>query len=362
MARTVATAKGFTRVEVLGLWKILLVVLVSARGAAGGGSSLTGSWEEWPGRPVNSSAEERSLRLAGAGAVGGQLRELKKHSHALNTCPSGAILLSFGRSATDTLAETVISSSSFQFCQGTKEYFKDGGPAHGSPSADKLKSCMRWYGKSGGVFIHVKPWHIILAQKEGRLSDPESFFRVAKAAGFSQVVASFRDNQLAREVSSYEQSVHYIKGKTKVAHKGEEHFSGHNIVEAFRKDVSKYNRCVNAAHNAGLPLLFFDFDYVTHNLCAATKQIVQASVASIRDANRGSGGCATPSFTKCHEIIGHTTISHRKRSLSGRIGKEAAEYVTEQLTGTEFEWMLNLSATVWPAGTPRSAIPISSTP
>ena len=42
------------------------------------------------------------------------------------------------------------------------------------------------------------------APKPGDLTTPEEFFREAKRAGFRLVVTSFRDNQLARDVSSFE--------------------------------------------------------------------------------------------------------------------------------------------------------------
>eukprot|EP00438_Fugacium_kawagutii_P011781 Skav222955 [mRNA] locus=scaffold1489:728397:729569:- [translate_table: standard] len=51
--------------------------------------------------------------------------------------------------------------------------------------------------ESGQRLLHVKPEHL------EKLRTPHDFFKAAYRAGFRTVVASFRENQLARDVSSF---------------------------------------------------------------------------------------------------------------------------------------------------------------
>lgn len=85
------------------------------------------------------------------------------------------------------------SSSGLRYCNGEKEGFKRGWRAL---DEEALRRCVR----AGEMFMHLKPMHL---EMEGR-PGVEEFFEMAKKAGFGTVVASFRRNVLAREVSSYE--------------------------------------------------------------------------------------------------------------------------------------------------------------
>ena len=105
----------------------------------------------------------------------------------------GVVLWSHGRSATDSFALSFSSSSGLRYCNGEKEGFKRGWRAL---DEEALRRCVR----AGEMFMHLKPMHL---EMEGR-PGVEEFFEMAKRAGFGTVVASFRRNVLAREVSSYE--------------------------------------------------------------------------------------------------------------------------------------------------------------
>lgn len=265
------------------------------------------------------------------------------------TCPTGAILLSYGRSATDTIAETVVKSSSLSFCHGIKEYYKRGA---GTISRESMNACMERHGKNGGVFIHVKPWHIINPRGASWVT-PEWFFDTAHKLGFTQVITSFRDNQLAREVSSFEQSL--VKGKRNMSPNSKSFGSSH-LVDDFEQSVKDFNRCIHAIQAVNLTIHSLDFDMIIHGVCPSAKAIVNATIDTVKH-RFGSRGCAIPHLDTCDEFVGHTDKSHRNRDLSGRIGEANAEKVTNQLKGTPYEWMLQLDATKWPSDIPRKVVP-----
>eukprot|EP00747_Dinoflagellata_sp_TGD_P083753 gnl/TRDRNA2_/TRDRNA2_162244_c0_seq1.p1 gnl/TRDRNA2_/TRDRNA2_162244_c0~~gnl/TRDRNA2_/TRDRNA2_162244_c0_seq1.p1 ORF type:complete len:314 (+),score=40.69 gnl/TRDRNA2_/TRDRNA2_162244_c0_seq1:80-1021(+) len=232
------------------------------------------------------------------------------------------ILLSPGRTATGTLSSTVTASSHLSYC-GIKEFF-----GHGrKPNMKDMASCTAKKQAIGlAAYIHVKPQHIELGSGEGTavLSSPEDFFRAARQAGFSNVVTSFRDNQLARMVSSEE-----------LHHGAQYRFS--NLVKEFEDEIQDFNRAVLAAKDNG-------FDIMTTTFAENTKQLCKTSEKIAKFAS-----CPAPS---CEHRDEHLT-DNTKKSLDELIGENTAKSATEQLKGTAYEWMLDLKATEWPAAVER---------
>ena len=179
------------------------------------------------------------------------------------------ILLSPGRTATDTISHTATSSSSLKYC-GMKEAFKMR-PA----TVEKLNSCVR---STPAVYIHVKPEHILVGRRFGQryLTSPEAFFTAARAAGIQLVVISFRDNQLAREVSSFEMKQRK-PGTPKFERNARERFIDVNMTDSFRKKVEDYNRAVRAAKAANFPrgILHITFNEIVHDVCGTTKKVLR---------------------------------------------------------------------------------------
>jgi hypothetical protein len=242
------------------------------------------------------------------------------------------ILYSPGRTATDTVSETVIDSTSLSYCR-MKEYY-----GHGlKPTFSNLKSCYESKISKGGAYVHVKPEHITFKGSQetkapsSHLVNPEQFFNAAKKIGFSTVITSFRDNQLARSVSSYEM-------KKRSEEEARRSWIDIDLKEHFKSQVLLFNRGVIAAKQNNFTMLAITFNEIVADLCGTANKVSQ--------------------FAKCSKFqckvgIGHTDKSHHDRTLAGRIGAEAAASVLKQLTNTPYEWMLDLEASEWPKSIPR---------
>ena len=127
--------------------------------------------------------------------------------------------------------------------------------------------------------MHVKPEHITSSEAEmpslqrglnssrnlrpekvpkDALRTPEEFFRAAKAAGFNVVVTNFRDNQLARAVSSFEIKAGDF-GSRSFTQRAHERFVDIDLSHSFRSLRDSYDRSVAAASAEGLVKLNLNF-------------------------------------------------------------------------------------------------------
>jgi hypothetical protein len=284
------------------------------------------------------------------------------------------LLLSPGRSATDTICGTLVKNSKngFKYCH-EKETFKKK-----IPTEALLRDCVRGAEKHGNAssYVHVKPEHISMGLKSthqkpkrakqskraekppsrGRLSSsgswssgkklttPEEFFLAAKAAGYRLVVISFRENQLAREVSSFERAT-ANKPAAEAEVQAKIRFIDRDLRAFFRHLVEGYNRAVKAAKSANFEggLLAISFDEIVSDVCRTARRI----------AERACTGQATT--MSCQEHLGHTDKSHHDRTLVGRVGPVAAKSIITQLTSSEYEWMLDLERRTWPPGAAANA-------
>jgi len=286
---------------------------------------------------------------------------------ALPQCPAGTILLSLGRTGTGTLSWSVDASTSMNLCGGYKEFYNDhNSRTHGVVSKESMERCMAEEGNHGGVFVHVKPEHITKerdAKEEGELLDPEGFFRAMKEAGFNHVVINFRDNLLAREVSSYELHTDPEETETYQAHSQEDidalrkqYFLDVDLPEHFEMLTKRFNRCVKAAKAVGFPITAFTFPNLVGDLCGAVKNIVND--AAVHSKESAKGECQAPEWIKCQTEVIHMDSSHRAKTLDERVGKEAADYIRKGLKGTSYEWMLDMSKQIWPEDVKRPIDPI----
>lgn len=272
-------------------------------------------------------------------------RYLRSHKHKTSKIPIGTwdrkntstptrgcnsvLLLSYGRSATDTIAHTIVKSTELSYCM-IKEYY-----GHGrKPSLPSLRDCFNSKIHSGGAFVHVKPEHI---DNKGTFHSPREFMQAAHSVGFSVVIVSFRDNQLARSVSSFEMSA-YNKKHIEIA--GAKKFKEEGLIRGFEKMILLFNRCVQSAKDAGFRILRTKFTEIVSDVCNVSKRLALES------------GCRSDKF-HCIEANGHMKTSHRSSPLPRRIGKLGFENVEKQLNSTPYEWMLDLDAMEWPRHIPR---------
>lgn len=276
------------------------------------------------------------------------------------------ILLSPGRTATDTISHTVVRSANMNYCHNQKEYFKE---HYMSPNETNLAECIASNRKTGrgGTYIHVKPQHITKGPRNSTVSkrnwllkhhriniSPELFFSLSKKVGFSLVVIGYRDNLLARTISSFELSIsehHYESlgaerlGKSvskvkideipEIVQRASLSFDSH-LIKRWELETHTFNEASKAAVDAGFRVLQLSFKDIVENVCGSASRIAKLAE------------CPMP--FECIELDGHTKTSHRKRSLADRIGKIFADRVEALLHGTPYEWMLDLSATEWPPG------------
>eukprot|EP00438_Fugacium_kawagutii_P017038 Skav207832 [mRNA] locus=scaffold3131:173863:174810:- [translate_table: standard] len=238
--------------------------------------------------------------------------------------PPGLIMWSFGRSGTGSFMQSLANTSGLKFCHGSKESFNRnlGQPALTSKS---LQECM----DRGEPLTHLKPEH--LTGRNSTLRSPHEFFGAAYKAGFRTVVASFRENQLTRDVSSYRLAVR--------AHKDLSAFESSdgvfaNLIHQYERARRKYTAGVEAAREIGFTIVPCSFAILISDVCAC----VQPALSTL---SRGK------SF-KCQERQDHVEDANTEKTLSLFVPAELEALIREQLLGTPYEWMLNLGATDWP--------------
>ena len=164
----------------------------------------------------------------------------------------GVVLWSHGRSASDALAGTLKDSANFSYCNGLKEGF---GNKHDSSLISKkaLDACR----DRDEMLTHVMP--VFLDKPGNALTTPKTFFRAARDRGFKVVVAVWRENVLARQVSSFELMVAHGRVSSRDAG-AREHFCGGTLIRQIEDLTRAYRTGVNAARDAGLAVVERTFD------------------------------------------------------------------------------------------------------
>eukprot|EP00931_Biecheleriopsis_adriatica_P111672 TRINITY_DN860_c1_g1_i1.p1 TRINITY_DN860_c1_g1~~TRINITY_DN860_c1_g1_i1.p1 ORF type:complete len:366 (-),score=55.74 TRINITY_DN860_c1_g1_i1:60-1157(-) len=241
-----------------------------------------------------------------------------------NAAGQGILLWSEGRSASGSFMFTLQQTTGFEFCNENKESFnvKDS-----TLSFESLERCIQ----KGQLLAHVKPEH--LTRSKSVLRTPEAFMDAAFRAGFKMLITNFRENQLARDVSSFELAAsHEGYDREELAL---ERIRYTSAVQAYEKDRRIFNDGINAATKAGFTLVPMSFSAVTASTCTcALKAMVLYSGRS--DLN-------------CVAEVQHDVTSHREASLEERTTKKAASGIRDALSNTSYAWMLDLTAEDWPS-------------
>jgi hypothetical protein len=219
------------------------------------------------------------------------------------------------------------------------------------PEKRRMQKCIDQKG-ANGWYLHVKPEHIQGRDTKGKirvLNTPDDFFATAKEVGFVAVVLNFRDNQLARQISSFEMShgvgEEFGPGTPNFLTDASQSFVEPDMVGVFEEQARLYNNAVLGARHSGLHIEHLSFYNVTHDICIAARVVAQTSARC-------------PKF-KCVEDVRNFKAAAHARTLVERVGTAAAASLVAQLTGTPYAWMLDLSVSTWPADVPRR-IPILS--
>ena len=234
----------------------------------------------------------------------------------------GVVLWSHGRSASDALAGTLKDSANFSYCNGLKEGF---GNKHDSSLISKkaLDPCR----DRDEMLTHVMP--VFLDKPGNALTTPKAFFRAARDRGFKVVVAVWRENVLARQVSSFELMVAHGRVSSRDAG-AREHFCGGTLIRQIEDLTRAYRAGVNAARDAGLKVVERTFDEVVSDLCGT----VAAVTDELEDEFRGSS---------CRPFESpHVLTSQRHKDLAGRTTPEAAACASKELRHSAYAWMLDL--------------------
>ena len=234
----------------------------------------------------------------------------------------GVILWSHGRSASDALAGTLKDSANFSYCNGLREGF---GNKHDSSLISKqaLDACR----DRNQMLTHVMP--VFLDKPGNALTTPKAFFRAARDRGFKVVVAVWRENVLARQVSSFELMVAHGRVSSRDAG-AREHFCGGTLTQQIEDLTRAYRDGVNAARDAGLKVVERTFDEVVSDLCGT----VAAVTDELEDEFRGSS---------CRPFESpHVLTSQRHKDLAGRTTPEAAACASKELRPSAYAWMLDL--------------------
>lgn len=247
------------------------------------------------------------------------------HSAQTNTSGQGILLWSKGRSASDSLMKTLQHTTGLGFCGGNEESFKR--PLKKTLSFESLQRCIQ----KGELLMHIKPEH--LTAKTSMLRTPEAFFDAAFRAGFKLVVSNFRENQLARDVSSFEQGLERHANETEEYALNKLHYK--SPIEHYEEDRRIYSAGVQAATKAGFTLAPLSFSDITASTCTCVLKIMVLYNGSTN--------------LNCTAVVLHTERSHREASLEERTTKKAASGIRSALSNTSYYWMLDLAADDWPS-------------
>lgn len=171
-------------------------------------------------------------------------------------------------------------------------------------------------------------------------------------AGFRILVGSFRENQLARDLSSFElmtrqsrKDPNYVIDpdgvpKVKLRYPG--------IVESYEELRANYSRGLEAAYELGYTIVPLSFEDLITDTCDCVARTIKA-VKLFDDLQN---------FTKCKAVATHISPAHTNQTLDSATNAEVASIVRSELLGTPYEWMLDLDAMDWPRRVqPRSPVP-----
>lgn len=256
---------------------------------------------------------------------------------SLSTELPGLVMWSYGRSATGSFMKSLQKTTGLSFCNGEKEsFFFEKTKQRLTSSA--LKTCMH----RSQRLTHVKPYHLVTVDSD--LRTPHDFFNAAYEAGYRIVVASFRENQLARDVSSYKNDWQFINVSRAIAaaggienwarHRLEMDQANRSLIERYEADRKFYNLGVKAAKELGFTVVACNFADMVVDMC----QCVRLALQTLPDQNA----------SKCSELEVHEGGASRNDTLESSVPPTVAAEIRKSLLGTKYEWMLDLEAMDWP--------------
>ncbi len=237
--------------------------------------------------------------------------------------PQGIILWAEGRSATDTFCNTLKRTVGLRYCNGHEESFSRS--KNRPPLTRKnLGKCSR----RNELLAHVKPSHL---REDTDLATPELLMGAARGLGFGVVVADFRANQLAREVSSFERDVSRRRVSRDAA---SDRFCAGGVKAGFASNFSFWRRGVDAARAAHLKVVEVAFRDIVAGACATVDRVTR----SLAQCSSSNCVCRADGYAK------HLTGRPRGEGLEERTSPAAAGCLKRELGGDpSYAWMLNLS-------------------
>lgn len=258
-----------------------------------------------------------------AGARVAALAVLAARVHGGKHKPQGIILWAEGRSATDTFCNTLKKTVGLTYCNGHEESFS---PSKNRPPLTRknLGTCSR----KNQLLAHVKPSHL---REDTDLATPELLMGAARGLGFGVVVADFRQNQLARLVSSFERDVSRKRVHRDAA---SDRFCGGGIKTGFAANETFWRRGVDAARAAHLKVVEVAFRDIVAGACATVDRVTR----SLAQCQASRCACRADGYAK------HRTGRPRGEELEERTSPAAADCLRRELGGDpSYAWMLNLS-------------------
>jgi len=150
------------------------------------------------------------------------------------------------------------------------------------------------------------------------------------------LVFVYRHNKLAQWVSYAE-----------LSKKAREEFWGaasgaptKRLIDDWEDTCRNLKEAEETAAAVGMRVVKLDFLEIARDSCGAARMILRAWLHDVPETELET--------LECFPVSGHKTV--HAEGLSLRVGASAADAVVEELTGTVYEWMLDLNATRWPHG------------
>jgi hypothetical protein len=267
----------------------------------------------------------------------------------------GLFLWAFGRTSTGSFSRTLQTAVATSLCNDGKEGFA-GKEALTSGALLRCAEVARQQ-KAQVLFTHLKPWHIAqAAQIEPRKDDVDPtplysedlLFRAAKRAGFRTVVGIFRENQLALSVSATRLNLGNKIGRENAHVRGLAQLMtalnrpGASAVAQFDRKRLQYMRGLAAARRHGLNVLTSGFDEATRDMCSLVRN---ALALTMGDGAWSECPCEVHIDHMRAEALNRTGVPDRERFKYRQLDTlehTAVRRVRSELTGTKYEWMLDL--------------------
>jgi len=197
------------------------------------------------------------------------------------------------------------------------------------------------------LMTHIQPQFLSIGNNNS-ISTAHRLMLVAEEAGIQVMVAVHRRNQLAQMVSAFK-----IQNKADHIRPGSEEWNsranqtfGHDLVSKLNQNTDDYKTGIKEAQKLKFSVLEFNFKDVAYKLCS----VVDAIIKKLK-ARRS----LEPSIeNKCERVVvNHKSGIHgTNKELSLLAGmpvtmntshfQEVYEEVVDQLSFTNFEWMLRL--------------------